>query len=101
MRRTQMSANGRTRKARKNSKPTALDASMSEEEFQHGYWYATELKEFADHIGIPSAGRLRKDELEKAIQHFIRTKEVRNFAKRSLKKDGPRDIDKGLRLDLP
>ena len=74
---------------------------MTEVEFENGYWYTTDLKEFADKIGIPSAGKLRKDELEKAIRHFIRTKEVKSFAKRAMTQEGPRDIDKGLRLDLP
>jgi len=74
---------------------------MTEVEFENGYWYTTDLKKFADKIGIPSAGKLRKDELEKAIRHFIRTKEVKSFAKRAMTKEGPRDIDKGLRLDLP
>jgi hypothetical protein len=94
-----MKTNQRARKTA--TKPAALDASMSEAEFENGYWYATELKELADNIGIPSAGKLRKDELEKAIRHFIRTKEVRSFAKRSSKKDGIRDFERGLRLDLP
>ncbi|MEO5762877.1 MAG: hypothetical protein ABIR28_11260 [Vicinamibacteria bacterium] len=44
-----------------------------------GYWYTTELKEFATCIGVPSAGKLRKDELEKALRHFIRFGEVKNF----------------------
>ena len=41
---------------------------MTLTEFDNGYWYATELKEFAEAIGIPSATKLRKDELEKGDQ---------------------------------
>ena len=74
---------------------------MTETEFENGYWYATELRAFATTIGIPSASKLRKDELEKAITHFIRTGQSRNLVKRGLVKSGPRDVDKGLRLDLP
>ena len=74
---------------------------MTEVQFENGYWYTTDLKEFADRIGIPSAGKLRKDELEKAIKHFIRTREAKCFARRAMSKDGPKDIEKGLRLDLP
>jgi hypothetical protein len=44
---------------------------------------------------------LRKDELEQAVKHFLRTGEIKNFARRALKKQGPRDLDLGLRLDLP
>jgi hypothetical protein len=34
------------------------------------------FKEFAEMIGIPSATRLRKDELEKAIKLFLETGEI-------------------------
>jgi hypothetical protein len=52
-------------------------------------------------IRIPSARSLRKDELEQAVRYFLRTGHARSFAKRTLTKLGPRDIDLGLRLDLP
>lgn len=80
---------------------TTLSDSMTETEFDNGYWYATELKEFAIKVGIPSANKLRKDELEKALKHFIRTGESKTLAQRGLTKVGFRDVDKGLRLDLP
>ena len=78
-----------------------LSESTTETRFDNGYWYATELKEFATRIGVPSANRLRKDELEKVIRHFIRNREVKNFVKRRLTKGAVKDVDKGLRLDLP
>jgi hypothetical protein len=78
-----------------------LSESTTETQFDHGYWYATELKDFATRIGVPSAKKLRKDELEKVIRHFIRTREVKTFVKRGLLKSGMKDLDRGLRLDLP
>jgi hypothetical protein len=78
-----------------------LSPSMAETEFDNGYWYADDLKKFAEEIGVPSASRLRKDELERAVKHFLRTGVARNFARRTLTKSGPRDVDLGLRLDLP
>ena len=81
-------------------KPAGLSESMTETQFDNGYWYTTDLKMFAARIGLPSASRLRKDELEKAIRHFIRNHEVKTFATRSLTKARVRDVDKGLRLDL-
>ena len=74
---------------------------MTEREFDNGYWFAVDLKKFAEKIGVPSASRLRKDELEQAVKHFLRTGEAKSFAGRALKKVGPRDLDLGLRLDLP
>lgn len=74
---------------------------MTETEFDNGYWYAAELKEFAAKLGIPSAIRLRKDELERALKHFIRTGESKTLTQRGLTKVGVRDVDKGLSLDLP
>jgi hypothetical protein len=82
-------------------KPAGLSEAMTETQFDHGYWYATELKEFASRIGVPSASKLRKDELEKAIRHFIRHREVKTFVTRQLTKQGVKDVDKGLSLDLP
>jgi hypothetical protein len=48
------------------TKRAGLTETMTEAEFENGYWYATELREFAAKIGIPSASKLRKDELERA-----------------------------------
>jgi len=78
-----------------------LSKSMTVAQFDNGYWYATETRRFAKAIGIPSASKLRKDELEKAIKLFLQTKRVENPTKRILSKSGIRDIEKGLRLTLP
>ena len=83
------------------SRGARLSTSMTETEFDHGYWYAGDLKKFAEKIGVPSASRLRKDELEQAVKHFLRTGQARSFAARAMEKRGPRDIDLGLRLNLP
>jgi hypothetical protein len=82
-------------------KKTRLSESLTETEFENGYWYATELREFAVTLGIPSANKLRKDELERALKHFIRTGELKTLAKRGLSKSGVRDVVRGLSLDLP
>jgi len=74
---------------------------MSEAEFDNGYWYASQLCEFAKTIGIPPAGRLRKDELERALKRFIRTGHIEQSTGGRPPKSGTRDVDKGLRLDLP
>jgi hypothetical protein len=74
---------------------------MTEEQFAQGYWYATEIKKFADSLGIPFAAKLRKDELERAIKLFLRTGAVKVPTKRNLSRAGSRDVDQGLRLSLP
>jgi SAP domain-containing protein len=81
-------------------KKPKLSKSMTEEQFDNGYWYAVEVKAFADEIGIPSASKLRKDELEKLIKHFLRTGEIRTPTRKTLSKSGVRDIEKGLNLKL-
>jgi len=73
---------------------------MTPTQFDHGYWYAIELKDFANTIGIPSANKLRKDELEKAITLFLKTGEIKSPTKRSLSTPGTRDVERGLTLDL-
>ena len=78
-----------------------LSASMTEREFDHGYWYATELRAFAAELGVPSVSRLRKDELERAIKHFLRTGEPMALVRSTPSASGVRDVDRGLRLDLP
>jgi hypothetical protein len=83
------------------SRPAGLSESTTERQFDNGYWYASELKDFAARIGVQSAGRLRKDELEKTIRHFIRNREVKTFVKRGLTKARVKDVDKGLTLGLP
>ena len=77
-----------------------LSPTMTLTEFANGYWYATQLKEFGKTIGIPSAGKLRKDELEKAIRTFLVTGKARNPASRNLSDSGIKDVERGLKLDL-
>jgi hypothetical protein len=74
---------------------------MTAMQFDNGYWYANELKEFAKRIGIPSANKLRKDELERAIRLFLETGKIKTPTKRSLSNSGTRDVERGLRLHLP
>ena len=52
-------------------------------------------------LGLPSAHKLRKDELEKAIRHFLATGKVTSPTKRDVSRSGIKDVDRGLRLDLP
>src|SRR5437879_2409344 len=74
---------------------------MTLTEFDNGYWYATELKEFAESIGIPSANKLRKDELERSIKLFLQTGRIERPTKRSLLTIGFKDVERGLSLSLP
>src|SRR5689334_13545273 len=78
-----------------------LSKSMTVEQFDNGYWYALEIKAFADEIGIPAAAKLRKDELEELIKHFLRTGKIKNPARKTLSRSGVRDVARGLSLKLP
>jgi hypothetical protein len=78
-----------------------LSKTMTVGEFDNGYWYATEIKDFAEQIGIPHFNRLRKDELEKSIKFFLETGKIALPTKRNLTKSGQKDLDKGLSLRLP
>ena len=73
---------------------------MSEKDFENGYWYAVDLKRFAQAIGILGASSLRKDELEQAIGGFLRTGKIKSPTKRALKSEGVRDSERGLSLRL-
>lgn len=74
---------------------------MTAAEFDNGYWYAVEIKAFAYEIGIPFASKLRKDELENLIKHFLRTGEIKNPSRKNLARSGISDVEQGLGLDLP
>jgi len=78
----------------------ALSPTMAVRDFENGYWYLDQLKTFAERIGIPAAKKLRKDELEKAIVVFLRTGNAALPTKRSLRKTGEKDLDRGLKLKL-
>jgi hypothetical protein len=73
---------------------------MTLREFENGYWYIDELKDFACQIGIPEATKLRKDELERAILAFLRTGIAKLPTKRALRKTGVKDLERGLTLNL-
>ena len=77
-----------------------LSAAITKSEFDNGYWYAEELREFAVGMKIPLAAKLRKDQLEAAIKNTL-FKEKKRIAPISMKPKAPRDLDRGLRLDLP
>jgi hypothetical protein len=76
----------------------ALSPTMTVRDFENGYWYLDQLKSFAERIGIPAAKQLRKDELEKSIVAFLRTGHAASPPKRSLRKTGPKDVERGLNL---
>jgi len=78
----------------------ALSPTMTLRQFENGYWYLDELKDFAERIGIPAARKLRKDELEKAIVAFLRTGHAALPTKRSLRRTGVKDVERGLSLKL-
>ncbi len=80
--------------------PGKLSATMTLREFENGYWYLDELKDFACLLGVPSATKLRKDEIEQAIVTFLRTGAVKLPTKRALRKTGVKDIERGLSPDL-
>jgi hypothetical protein len=77
-----------------------LSATMTLREFENGYWYLDELKDFAERIGIPASKKLRKDELEMAIVTFLRTGDTALPTKRSLRRTGVKDVERGLNLKL-
>lgn len=80
--------------------PTKLSPTMTLREFENGYWYLDELKDFAKQLGIPEAARLRKDEIERAIVVFLRTGPLGLPTKRSLRKTGVEDLERGLHVNL-
>jgi SAP domain-containing new25 len=77
-----------------------LSPTMTVRDFENGYWYLDQLKNFAECIGIPAANKLRKDELDNAIVVFLRTGNAAVPTKRSLRKTGPKDVERGLSLRL-
>ena len=74
---------------------------MTLSQFDNGYWYATDLREFAKEIGVLSTSKLRKDELEKAIKHFLKTGRIEERSSAIPPKPGVKDVERGLSLDLP
>lgn len=84
-----------------SAKKRKLSAAMTSREFDNGYWYATELRSFAVTMTIPSASKLRKDQLEAAIKALLFGESAKLGAISMTAKQGPRDVDRGLGLDLP
>jgi hypothetical protein len=78
-----------------------LTKYITEKEFDNGYWYADEIKSLAKEIGITNSSKLRKDELEQLIKHFLRTGQVKNSDRKNVVKTGTKDLDIGLATSLP
>lgn len=54
-------------------KSKSLHKVKTVDEFESGYWYASELKQFAKEIGVKNSSKLRKDQLEEVIKGFIQS----------------------------
>ncbi|MBI3715465.1 MAG: hypothetical protein HY255_05680 [Betaproteobacteria bacterium] len=74
---------------------------MTPAQFDNGYWYATDLQEFAAVIGIPRAKKLRKDELENAIKLFLESGKIDFPFQDGHSASHGKDVALGLSLDLP
>ena len=74
---------------------------MTVDEFDTGYWYALALKRFAKALGIGASARMRKDELEAAIRSYLVTGKYPRVEPRRVLRGIPKDVERGLRLDLP
>ena len=80
---------------------SVLSKRMSLQSFENGYWYATDLLAFGKKLGLPAAHRMRKNELESAIKAYLATGRLPKTTQSKPLKNGVRDLDRGLRLDLP
>lgn len=78
-----------------------MTKDITEKEFDNGYWYADEIKAFAKQIGIANSSKLRKDELEQLIKHFLKTGQLKNTNRKNIVKTGTKDLDIGLATSLP
>lgn len=83
------------------SKQPQLTRNITEADFNSGYWYADEIKNFAKQLGIVNGSKLRKDELESLIKHYIRTGRIKNPDRKNIVKIGTKDLDIGLTPSLP
>ena len=83
------------------AKKRMLTKTITETQFDNGYWYADELKTFAKEIGISNSAKLRKDELEKLIRKFIKTGKVTSSSRKNSAPAGVKDVERGLKPSLP
>lgn len=80
--------------------PPKLSPKLSISDFEKQYWYAADLKRFAKEIKIPNSSKLRKDELEQAIKHYLKTGKIIASSRKNITKTGQKDIEKGLTRQL-
>jgi hypothetical protein len=81
------------------TKKIRLSKNMTMAEFNNGYWYIDEIKDFAKKLGIANSSRLRKDQLEKIIREFIHTGKI-SPAPSKTSSAGAKDFEFGLTLAL-
>ncbi len=88
-------------KPKSHARKRTLSVGMTLRAFDNGYWYTAELRAFAVKVGVPFASKLRKDQLEAAIKGLLLAGSAKIESVPAPPKQGPRDVDRGLRLDLP
>lgn len=81
-------------------KKIKLTKTISEEQFDNGYWYADEIKSFAKELGITNSSKLRKDELEVLIKNYLRTGKIAKPQRKNIIQKGKKDYELGLKLTL-
>ena len=81
---------------KRNAGHATLSRTMTVDQFDHGYWYATEIRAFAKSLGVHRLSGLRKDELEDLIRSFLRTGELGPVPVRATPRRGTRDSDLGI-----
>jgi hypothetical protein len=91
----------RAHKPNRLTRERKLSLRMTLRAFDNGYWYAEELRKFAIKMKIPFASRLRKDQLETAVKDLLFGDGAKVEAIFVAPKEGLRDVDRGLHLDLP
>ena len=79
-----------------NARKVTLSPAMTVEQFDNGYWYATEIRSFAKSLGFNGLSGLRKDELEDLIRGFLRTGRLDPVRARAVPSCGARDSDPGI-----
>lgn len=84
-------------------KPLSLE-QLTLDSFRKHYYYATELKAMAKAAGIVGVSKLRKDELEKHIEHYLSAGETTRSPIRAplkIRQSTAKDSDKVLTLSTP
>lgn len=78
-----------------------LSPKTTLDDFENHYWYASDLKAFAKQLGVSNSSKMRKDQLEALITHYLKTGKLTEIKTKPKNDKQAKDCVATLTMETP